>query len=241
MANNRGMVAHMHRKLKSAVEAESAELLMQSAQAELPPAAQNDARLVPARGVSMDKGAEPHEFDQRERLWNRELRQEAEWDDGARQDGGVAACDGPHDADAAAPVVAHASAPSDEVLPEQDAAVARGVAPASGTGASTGYTVISSAVPADAATCAPAAAVAVAYYCNGAASASQRCRCVRRSRGACSKHADRCERGCEAAASSVHTADATAATAATADLGALEAWRRKEKRDNDRRTVEASP
>ncbi len=81
-------------------------------------------------------------------------------------------CDhGPHDAGAVAPVAAPADAPSDEVLPEPDAAAARVVAPASGTGASTGYTGISSAVPADAATCAPAAAVAVAYYCNGAASA----------------------------------------------------------------------
>ncbi len=62
-ANNRGMVAHMHSnaeravhvgeravaEAESAVEAESAELLMQSAQAELPPAAQHDARLGPAR------------------------------------------------------------------------------------------------------------------------------------------------------------------------------------------------
>ncbi len=187
-ANNRGMVAHMHSNAElavhvgeravaeavSAVAAEPVELLMQNTQAELPPAAQHDARLGPARGVLMDKGAEPHEFDQRERLWNRELRQEAEWDDGSRQGGGVAACDGPHDADAAAPVVAHASAPSDEVLPEPDAAAARVVAPASGTGASTGSAGVSTAVPAVAAACAPAVAAAVApwhYDGNGAASA----------------------------------------------------------------------
>jgi hypothetical protein len=41
-----------------------------------------------------------------------------------------------------------------------------------------------------------------------------------------------------AATSSAHTAIATAATAV---LGALEAWRRKEKSDNDRKTVAASP
>ncbi len=76
-------VAHLGERAvaeaESSVEAESAELLMQSAQAELTLQRKTTHDLDHHDIVLMDKGAEPHEFDQRERLWNRELRQEAEW------------------------------------------------------------------------------------------------------------------------------------------------------------------
>jgi hypothetical protein len=160
--------------------------------------------------------------------------------EGVRQHGWVAAVRaGPHDAGAVAPVAASADASSDEVLPELDAAAARVVAPASGTW-HLHWVGISTAVPAVAAACAAAFAAAVApWHCDGnvAASASA-------IEAAVSADAEALVARTpivfflSATTISAHTAIATAATAV---LGALEAWRRKEKSDNDRKTVAAPP